>query len=82
MKYIVGVFFHHMKRCLACNAHYASEMVDCPTCGAGSVIVDGYCAYAPELAHAWGGFKSSSFAKLARLEDANFWFRSRNQLII
>lgn len=71
-----------MKRCLACNAYYASDIADCPTCGVKSVIVDGYRAYAPELAHAGGGFKSSSFSKLARLEDANFWFRSRNQLII
>jgi len=71
-----------MKRCLTCNAHYASEMVDCPTRGVGPGIVDGFCAYAPELAYAGGGFKSSSFSKLARLEDANFWFRSRNQLII
>lgn len=44
--------------------------------------MNGFDSYAPDLAHNGGGFKSSYFLDLARLEDANFWFRSRNQLII
>lgn len=71
-----------MKRCLACNAHYASSITNCPTCGFKPVLVDGFCAYAPDFAHDGGGFKSSYFSELARLEEANFWFRSRNQLIL
>ena len=70
-----------MKRCLACNAYYVSSIVDCPTCGVGPALVDGFRAYAPEFAHGGGGFKSSYFSELARLEEANFWFRFRNQLI-
>lgn len=71
-----------MKRCLACNGQYASSLAYCPTCGAGPALVDGFCAYAPELAHGGGGFKPTYFSTLALLEDANFWFRSRNQLIL
>ncbi len=73
-----------MKRCLACNALFASSMsiANCPTCGASPAVVDGFCAYAPDLAHESAGFKSTYFSELARLEDANFWFRSRNKLIL
>jgi SAM-dependent methyltransferase len=44
--------------------------------------VDGFPAYAPDFAHGGGGFKSSYFSELARLEDGNFWFQSRNKLIL
>lgn len=71
-----------MKSCLACHAHYVSSITDCPTCGVGPASVDGFYAYAPEFAYAGGGFKSVYFSELARLEEANFWFRSRNQLIL
>jgi SAM-dependent methyltransferase len=29
-----------------------------------------------------GGFRQESFASLAKLEEANFWFRARNELIV
>jgi len=44
--------------------------------------LDGFDSYAPDFAHDGGGFKSNYFFELARLEEANFWFRSRNQLIM
>jgi SAM-dependent methyltransferase len=71
-----------MKRCLACDAHYASSMADCPICGFRPVLVEGFNAYAPDFAYDSEGFKSSYFSDLARLEENNFWFRSRNQLIL
>jgi len=71
-----------MKRCLTCNVCYASTIRDCPSCGFGPVLVDGFCAYAHEFAHAGGGFQSIYFSELARLEEDNFWFRSRNLLIL
>lgn len=45
-------------------------------------LVDGFDSYAPGFAHEGGGFKSNYFSELARLEEANFWFRSRNQLLM
>jgi SAM-dependent methyltransferase len=46
------------------------------------MIIDGFCSFAPEFAHSGSGFKSTFFSELIRLEEANFWFRSRNQLIL
>jgi SAM-dependent methyltransferase len=71
-----------MKRCLACNAHYTSSLTYCPACGFGPVLVNGFYAYAPEFSRAETGFKSIYFSDLARLEEANFWFRARNTLLI
>jgi SAM-dependent methyltransferase len=71
-----------MKRCLACNIRYASSIFDCPSCGFRPTHVDGFPAYAPDFAHGGGGFKTSFFSELARLEDGNFWFQSRNKLIL
>lgn len=71
-----------MKRCIACDKSYAYSLEKCPVCGAGPVIVDGFLAYAPELASSGSGFKSNYFSALARLEDGSFWFRSRNKLIL
>ncbi|WP_218831577.1 class I SAM-dependent methyltransferase [Bordetella genomosp. 9] len=44
--------------------------------------MDGFDAYAPELAHGGGGFEASYFSELAALEDGYFWFEARNRLII
>jgi hypothetical protein len=44
--------------------------------------VDGFIAYAPELAHEGGGFDATYFPVLVGLEEANFWFRARNELIL
>ena len=71
-----------MKRCLVCNAQFSSMLRDCTTCGSFPAIVDGFDAYAPDLAHAGGGFEAEYFGDLARLEDGNFWFKARNKIII
>lgn len=71
-----------MKRCLSCNARYESSMRNCSCCGLAPVMMDGFDAYSPEFARESGGFKSNYFSELACLEDANFWFQSRNQLIM
>jgi SAM-dependent methyltransferase len=39
-------------------------------------------AFAPELAEKNEGFEADYFATLAELEAGNFWFRSRNRLLI
>jgi SAM-dependent methyltransferase len=44
-------------------------------------LIDGFEAFAPELARSNTGFKLEYFAELADLEDTNFWFKSRNSLI-
>jgi SAM-dependent methyltransferase len=44
--------------------------------------MEGYPAFAPELARAETGYDPANFAELARLESRNFWFRARNRLLI
>lgn len=70
-----------MKRCLACDSHFESSIMNYPACGAGPATVDGFCAYAPEYSDGGGGFKAHYFSELAKLEENNFWFRARNKLI-
>lgn len=71
-----------MKRCISCDARYASSTHSCPSCGFVPSLVGGFDSYAPDFAHDGGGFKSDYFSELALLEDANFWFRSRNKLLM
>lgn len=71
-------------------------MIVCPSCGAANFLVeqgcaqcgfvptrvDGFLAWAPELARHNDGFHQESFEGLARVEAGNFWFRARNDIII
>src|SRR5688500_4965775 len=70
-----------MKICCACMAEHHSSLITCPECGATPTRIDGFEAHAPELARCGAGFDGASFARLAQLEAASFWFRSRNRLI-
>lgn len=73
-----------MRRCLSCDrlSSQSFSNLHCATCGVAPTFIDGFCAYAPDLAHSGGGFQPDYFAELARLETENFWFRARNQLIV
>lgn len=44
--------------------------------------IDGFVAYAPELAREAPGYDPHHYRKLAELEAASFWFRARNDLIL
>ncbi|OUS10694.1 SAM-dependent methyltransferase [Gammaproteobacteria bacterium 53_120_T64] len=44
--------------------------------------MDGFDSYAPDFAHDGGGFRPHYFSELARLEETNFWFKIRNQLLM
>jgi SAM-dependent methyltransferase len=71
-----------MKRCLTCDISYDSSLSNCPNCDSSPDLIEGFDAYAKEFARAGGGFKAGYFSELARLEDTNFWFRARNELIL
>jgi len=71
-----------MKVCLNCNYQFETEGWRCPQCGQSPALRHGHVTFAPELAESNDGFKSHYFDDLARLEAKNFWFRSRNSLII
>lgn len=53
----------------------------CPACGHAPACIDGFQAHAPDLARQNDGFRAEHFDELAKFEEKNFWFRSRNELI-
>lgn len=67
--------------CPACGVSHNKSDPICTKCGYAPPFIDGFEAWAPDLAGHGGGFKPEYFAELATLEESNFWFRSRNALI-
>jgi len=71
-----------VRLCPACGSPGAPEGTACAVCGDRPTIIDGFPAFAPELARENTGFQASYFAELADLEAQNFWFQARNELIV
>jgi ubiquinone/menaquinone biosynthesis C-methylase UbiE len=71
-----------MKLCPACSVPVVSFQTECPQCGRTCEKLNGFYTFAPELSEEGGGFKPHYFSELARLEETNFWFRARNELLI
>jgi SAM-dependent methyltransferase len=68
-----------VKRCLTCSRRFDGEAWRCPDCGFAPERREGILSFCePEGAD---GFDPDAFDHLASLEQASFWFRSRNQLI-
>lgn len=68
--------------CPSCDAKNIHIENGCPRCGFSPARVDGFLAWAPEFAKQNDGFPEESFEGLARVEAGNFWFRSRNALVL
>ncbi len=71
-----------MRLCLGCGAGFSSNEWRCPQCGYRPPQAAGFPAFAPGIAGGGSGFDPAHFAEFARLEAGNFWFRSRNRLIV
>jgi len=70
-----------MKICSHCQSHHDAAATACPTCGSADTMLEGFPAYAPDMAAQGGGFRPESFELLAGLEAGNFWFEVRNEII-
>lgn len=68
--------------CPTCGAKSIHAERGCSACGFSPARVDGFLAWAPELARHNDGFHEESFEGLARVEAGNFWFRARNAIIV
>lgn len=68
--------------CPSCSAKSSHVRDGCPQCGFKPARIDGFLSWAPELARNNDGFPGESFEGLARVESGNFWFRTRNALIL
>jgi SAM-dependent methyltransferase len=71
-----------MKLCNECGEPVDNYGRPCPFCSYQAKKIDGHWAFAPDLAEQNEGFEADYFGRLAELEAGNFWFRSRNQLVI
>lgn len=68
--------------CPCCGAKNIHAERGCSRCGFLPAHIDGFLAWAPELAKHNDGFPEESFEGLARVEAGNFWFRTRNTLVL
>ena len=71
-----------MKLCIECGKPVDSHESKCHFCLHEPEKLDGHWAFAPELSEQNEGFEAGYFERLSKLEARNFWFRSRNQLVI
>ena len=70
-----------MKRCLACKALFEGADWTCPKCGYQPAPRDDLVQFTVDPPDAHAGFKPQYFERLAEIEESNFWFRARNELI-
>jgi SAM-dependent methyltransferase len=68
--------------CPSCGAKNIHPENGCPDCCFEPARVDGFLAWAPELAKYNDGFPEDSFEGLARVEASSFWFRARNAIVL
>lgn len=68
--------------CPRCGEPLANAPGKCVHCNFRPETIDGFAAWAPDLAQSFAGFSNESYAGLAEAEDANFWFVARNALIL
>src|SRR5260370_17297493 len=71
-----------MKLCSSCDKPFDHWTWQCPHCSYEPEKIEGHLAFAPELALESEGYEADYFARLAKIEAGNFWFRSRNRLLI
>lgn len=70
-----------MKLCLSCRNDFSSDSWVCPNCGFEPKVLDGFPAFAPELALSNDGTPEGAHHRLEEMQATSFWFRARNRLI-
>lgn len=71
-----------MIECPRCKSLYTGDSKTCSSCKFAPENINGFAAWAPEMAWEGGGFKAEYFEQLVSYEAGNFWFRARNALIV
>ncbi len=70
-----------MKLCLQCKSQFENIGWTCPTCLWTPASIDGFAAFAPDLAIYNDGLAQDAHHQLDTLQEKSFWFRVRNRLI-
>ena len=71
-----------MRICLKCGQGLLPDNWQCSSCHFQPLQQDGFRLFAPGLAEEHEGFPAGKYPALAKVESENFWFRSRNKLIV
>lgn len=71
-----------MLKCPNCGTAFKVDHEICHECQFKPDVINGFTAWAAELAHENTGFNPESFKLLAAMEGKNFWFNARNKLIV
>lgn len=71
-----------MKICVFCGDRFEREDWFCSTCHASPPQHGQFFRFVPEVTASQVGFNERYFAALAQVEDRNFWFRARNELLV
>lgn len=67
---------------MKCGEKFADAGWRCPSCRAEPKTKEGFVSFEPESTEAGNSFDPVFFSELASVEADNFWFSSRNELII
>ncbi|MBD1896732.1 class I SAM-dependent methyltransferase [Coleofasciculus sp. FACHB-129] len=71
-----------MKICSKCGTRFDSLNWACLSCSYRPKRIDGFLSFSPEFAQINDNYEPNFFPQLATLEAENFWFCSRNHLLL
>jgi len=71
-----------LKVCPNCQSQFEATDWRCPRCHHEPPRLNGFVAFAPDLAEENESYSPEFFQMLADLQAASFWFRARNRLIV
>lgn len=70
------------KRCPNCQTTFQLATWQCPVCTYTPTLLNGYPAFAPEIADSDNMYLAAYFERLMALEPHHFWFEARNTLLV
>jgi SAM-dependent methyltransferase len=70
-----------VKRCLSCRKPFGGDGWQCRACGWAPSVMDGFLAFAPELALESESYPQGVDAQITSVEDNCFWFEGRKEVI-
>jgi SAM-dependent methyltransferase len=71
-----------LKNCIFCEKNFESNNWRCPYCGESPSTNKGFLSFVPKNINYKDGFSKEFYQELFFLENDNYWFRSRNHMII
>jgi ubiquinone/menaquinone biosynthesis C-methylase UbiE len=70
-----------MRMCLDCSNSWNGDAWTCARCGFAPSSIDGYPAFAPELAAENSNYPTGYFDVLSHVDQRHFWFRARGAMV-